>query len=281
MSDTSLAKRWGDKAFEKLKSFGFDFFDYNMANTTVAPYTYDEQGFYDFLREEKKRADAAGITIWQVHGPWRCPIYDATPEERAERLEKMKRSIAAAAILGARYWVVHPIMPFGVEDRRLGHVVETRALNLAFMQQLVRAAENEGVTVCLENMPFLDFSLSSPTEIISFVRELDSASFAMCLDTGHANVCREWLTPADALRAYAREICVLHVHDNMGSRDEHLLPFCGTVDWSDFSRALWETGFDGVLSLETAPSPKLPATLAEDFYRAYAKVARAIVMGEA
>ena len=109
-------KLWGNDFYKKLKSFGFDYVDYGMSDTTTVPYTYNEKDFEAYLENEKKLANEAGITIWQVHGPWRYPVSDGTEEERAERMEKMKRSIHGAAILGAEYWVIHPIMPLGTEN---------------------------------------------------------------------------------------------------------------------------------------------------------------------
>ena len=272
----SDGRKWGDEYYWKLKSFGFDCYDFNMMNTNVEPYIYDEKDFYEYLSNEKRLADEAGITVWQVHGPWRYPPLDSTLEYRAERLEKMKRSIRGAAILGAKYWVVHPIMPFGTKDILTNNEAETRELNLEFMNKLLPIAKQEGITVCLENMPMLDFSLSSPTAIVELIKEINDPSFAMCLDTGHANICIDWHTPAEAIREYAKFIKVLHVHDNHGKRDEHLAPFHGTIDWKDFSAALHETAFDGVLSLECAPSGRLPNDILEDMYSIYYKIAKAV-----
>ena len=103
-------------SYQKLKSFGFDYLDFSMANTNIEPYVSGEKDFYRYLCNEKRLADKAEVNIWQVHGPWRSPVLDGTVEERAERFEKMERSIRGAAVLGAKYWVVHPIMPFGVCD---------------------------------------------------------------------------------------------------------------------------------------------------------------------
>lgn len=273
----SDSRKWGDGYYAKLRSFGFDCYDFNISDTTVAPYTLNEQEFVSFLKREKQLADQAGVTIWQVHGPWRYPPFDETAEARAERLEKMQRSLRAAAILGAPYWVVHPIMPFGMKDNLINRGAETRELNLEFMSKLLVTAKQEGVTICLENMPMTDFSTASPSAVIEIVREIHDPLFAMCLDTGHANLCRDWHTPAQALREYGKEIKVLHVHDNKGRRDDHLAPFEGTIDWHAFSEALRESDFDGVLSLECAPGAKLPPDILEDMYRVYARIAKAIV----
>ena len=260
----------------KLRSFGFNCYDFGMEDIYAFP-TGDE--FDEYLRKEKEFADEAGIKIWQVHGPWVFPPRDESEENRAERLESMKRSIHGAALLGAKYWVVHPIMPFGIQDILIDKVKETRKLNLEFMKKLLAFAKSEGVIICLENMPFTQFSLSSPSDIADFVSEMNDPSFAMCLDTGHANVSSDYDTPANSLRKYGEYIKVLHVHDNFGIIDNHLAPFEGTIDWKDFSAALKETGFDGVLSLECAPDKNLPSDIFEDKYREYCEIARSILSG--
>lgn len=262
-----------NERYAKLKSFGFDYYDFGMESIYDFP-TGDELEKY--MSKEKEHADAAGVTIWQVHGPWVYPPRDDTAENRAERLDAMKRSIHAAALLGVKYWVVHPIMPFGVQDRLNGKVAETRELNIEFMKKLLDFARQEGVIICLENMPFTYFSLSSPSEIVGLIEEISDPFLAMCLDTGHTNVCRGWHTPANALREYGRYIRVLHVHDNKGDTDRHLAPLSGTIDWQDFSFALKEICFDGVFSLECAPDADLDKELFEEKYREYASLARSI-----
>lgn len=260
----------------KLRACGFKFCDFNMADTEKLPYELDDAEFENYLKNQRRLAEDAGLTIWQVHGPWRHPVKDATPEDRAERMEKMKRSIRGAAILGAKYWVIHPIMPYGLNEANTEDAPKTRALNLEFMRGLLETAEREGVIICLENMPFEEFSISSPEAIVEIVKEINHPNFAMCLDTGHTNVCKEWQSPAQAIREYAQYIKVLHVHDNRKRKDEHLMPFYGSIDWKDFYKALCEVNFDGVLSLECAPSKKLPKDIIEDLYPIYFRIAKAI-----
>ena len=112
--------------------------------------------------------------------------------------------------------------------------------------------------------------------IAEFVREINHPNFMMCLDTGHANLCKDWHTPAAAIREFSDLIKVLHVHDNKGKLDEHAAPFFGEIDWIDFSSALQETDFSGVISLECAPTEKLPRDIRDDMYSIYCRIAKAI-----
>lgn len=68
------------------------------------------------LCAERDAAHRAGITISQIHGPWQWPPHDSTDEERAERLDKMKKSVIICSLLGCQYMVVHPIMPSSTLD---------------------------------------------------------------------------------------------------------------------------------------------------------------------
>jgi len=43
-----------------------------------------------------------------------------------------------------------------------------------------------------------------------------------------------------------------HVHDNRGMRDEHLVPFAGSIDWDVAMMATQKIGYDGPLMFEVA-----------------------------
>jgi sugar phosphate isomerase/epimerase len=51
----------------------------------------------------------------------------------------------------------------------------------------------------------------------------------ICFDTGHAH-----LTGGidAAFRSLHERIAVVHLHDNHGEKDEHLLPYEGEIDWA-------------------------------------------------
>jgi len=255
--------RYGENTYKKVKELGFDCTDFNICETDRDIYTLPTKQSDEILLREKRLAEEAGIEISQVHGPWRYPPQDATEEDRAERLEKMKISIRAASVVGCKNWVVHPLMPFGTGDRNTPEAEITRKINLEFLKELVKTAKEYGVTVCLENMPMLNFCISTPEEILSLINEIDDESLKMCLDTGHVNVFKHLNIYDEVLRAKDK-LKVLHVHDNVISRDIHLLPGFGTIDWKAFSKALKEIGFDGSFSIETTPPTSLPTYLFEE-----------------
>ena len=265
-----------DKTFDQLKRFGFDTVDYCLNDTDALPYRLDGDELKSLLQKEKALAEAAGIEITQIHGPWQGAQTDFTEEGRAERLEKMKKSVVIASLLGAKNVVVHPIMPFGVEDRLTGKQSQTRKLNLAHYRTLVDYAKDFNVNICLENMPYADFSLSTPTEIFDFVREVGADNFRICLDTGHVGAFGDNLSVFDEVKAIASKLEVLHVHDSIFGKDLHLIPYFGTLDFSLLVKALNEVGFCGSFSAEISPSLKLPESIRDDLYVIIGKILRSL-----
>ncbi|MBE6657042.1 MAG: sugar phosphate isomerase/epimerase [Ruminococcaceae bacterium] len=255
-----------ENRYHHIKSDGYDYVDFSMSNTEQEPYTLEGDAFEAFFAQERAMADEAGVTIWQVHGPWRWPPQDGTEEDRAERMEKMKTSIRGTALLGCKNWIVHPIMPFGINELGTEDAQKTWDLNVVFMRELLAYAKEYDIIICFENMPMPNFSLGSVEAIMRFVREMDDDHFRVCLDTGHVNVFPEQ-SLYDAVLMIGDKLQTLHVHDNSGRSDEHKLPWFGTADWGGFGRALCEIGFSGVFSYETGPSRSLPLDLYGDMLR--------------
>lgn len=266
--------RYGDEKYKKIKEHGFDCVDLNIVNTETELYNASEERFNEILLKEKRLAEEAGIKIHQVHGPWRVPK-DTTEEDRQERMEKMQKSIRAASVLGVKYWVIHPLMPYDTNDLETGMAEKTWEINLAFMRKLLETAKEYDITICFENMPMNNFSISKPEKILEFVQAIDDDHFKICLDTGHLARFKVSKT-GDAIRLLGDNIKVLHTHDNNGDKDAHQFPYTGIIDWEDFGKALKDIGFDGVLSMETAPSADLPDDEFEKQSKELAKLARKI-----
>lgn len=269
-------RRWGDDRFQKAREHGYSCGHYGMVNPNTPVYQCTEEEFQTMILREKGLIQAAGIEITQVHGPFRMPPRDLDPGDRAEWMDKMKRSIRATSLLECKHWVVHPLMPYGKEDLASGHGEETWALNLEFMRELVKYAREYDVIVCLENMPYTGFSMASPEKVYAFVKEINNPYFKMCLDTGHANI-QPGVNPVEVVKKCGDEIRVLHIHDNNGCTDQHLMPYLGNIDWKAFYKALLEVGYEGDFSLETEPSDRLSDEIYEDMCRIMMKIVKDIM----
>ncbi len=271
-------RKYGADCYKKAAEFGFGYADFDLSGTESKWYTADSETLSRMVDAEKKAASDAGIVIWQVHGPWRWPPKDNTEEKRAERMEKMKKSIDITKMLGCKNWVIHPIMPNGIHDLDIDAetVRNTWELNVVFMRELLTYAKERDIVICYENMPMTRFSVGSVDDIMRFVREMNDEHFKVCLDTGHVNVF-EGQTLYDAVKKIGDDLVVMHVHDNDGKGDRHMLPYFGTADWEGFGKALREIGFEGVLSFETTPSWKMPNETFASACRMMVQMAKSIL----
>ena len=261
--------------YEKLRADGFEAVDYQeLCNTELPLFNNGLAEFEKTLRAERRAAEAAGVVISQTHGPWRWPVHDSTPEERAERMEKMKLSLYGTALLGCRFMALHPIMPYGPEmtDETLNE--SFYELNREYYGELIREAERLNVVICFENMPMTRLPIASPRATSDFIRSFSSEHFKMCLDTGHGIILGE--SPADTLRRDGDIIRILHVHDNNGRSDLHWLPYNGVIDWEDFRKALAPLDEALVLSLECHIPQKMPEPAHTSCRRSLAEVARVL-----
>ncbi len=236
-----------ETAAQYLRADGYDAVDCSeLHNVLDAIYTDPESAVEKRLAEKKRILSENGVSIAQVHGPWRYPPEDGTPEGRAEWLDYMKRCVRMASCLGAPYMVVHPLMPFGENSPE--NPAKVIDLNVEHYMRLASYAKDHNITVCLENMPFPQLPLAHVDQIAEFVDGLGMKNLKVCLDTGHASICGMPLY--DAVRLLGNRLATLHVHDNHGVHDEHLPPLAGTADFKGFAAALKEIGFAGVISAE-------------------------------
>ncbi|MBO5051813.1 MAG: sugar phosphate isomerase/epimerase [Clostridia bacterium] len=234
------------EGYTRMRQAGFTCADLSViCNTKGIYYTADLETAKEMARAECAAAAAAGIRIHQVHGPW--PTDDTTAENRKEKIGFMERAIRLTPAFGARYLVIHSDMPLGwwKEDEALAWQTNT-----ALLRAILPIAEEEGVTICIENMPMTALAISRTKRMYEFVQEINHPNLGMCLDTGHANVFGD--DCGDMVRLIAPVLKVLHVHDNLGDKDAHLPPYQGTINWESFTAALRETGFNGVLSIEAS-----------------------------
>ena len=109
-------------------------------------------------------------------------------------------------------------------------------------------------------------------EVKKLVRAIDNPLLKVCLDTGHANVFHDDL--AADVRLLGNDLATLHVHDNKGNWDQHLIPYMGNIKWDEFLSALKEIGYNGCFTLETMISTTMPQPIKEEMQRSLAALAR-------
>lgn len=83
---------------------------------------------------------------------------------------------------------------------------------------------------------------------VEYVLEhIQDENVGFCFDCGHYHA--HFKDELD-FKLFEGRIFAVHLHDNHGEKDEHLLPFDGNMDWEATLRHLAECGYDGPIILE-------------------------------
>jgi sugar phosphate isomerase/epimerase len=146
-------------------------------------------------------------------------ICDTERIRRVDAVDEVKRALEIAERVPFRFLVQH-----------LGHgrqSMDSRSIDAAFnsLEHLVIFAKERGVTIALENTPN---ELGSPESLDHLIKETHLRDLKFCFDIGHAHMEEGVEKSFEVMRD---RIVTAHIHDNHGDKDEHLLPFEGTIDW--------------------------------------------------
>lgn len=190
------------------------------------------------VRELAETLDENHLELHSLHSPTErdiaagrdsgVPISISETERvrRIDAVDEVKRAIEVAERVPFRYLVQH-----------IGHgreMADPRKFEAAFnsLEHLVIFAKHRGVTIAVENTPS---ELGSPESLQQFIKETHLKDLRLCLDVGHAHLD----SSVDAAFELMRErLVTTHIHDNHGEKDEHLLPYEGTIDWDALLRMI-------------------------------------------
>ena len=248
ITNTSYGVYGFEGAIEKISAQGYDCIDYQgFVDIETAFFNQPMDEFERTLNEHKALITSHGLTVSQAHAPWRTPK-DNDPKERIRWRAAMKKAIYGTHVLGCHRFVVHPLMPYFDTAEGADEVWE---MNEDFIADLADYAKGYDVTVCVENLPFPAYPLTTVEQVCELVDKLNRDNLKICLDTGHAAI---FFGPnvGEAVKYIGNRLEAVHIHDNMGKEDEHLNPGLGIINWDDFALALRDIGFTGVISLETS-----------------------------
>ncbi len=171
--------------------------------------------------------------------------YDLATLDAAQRdktLIAYRQAVDAMEVLGGGILVTHHIqIP---EPDEAFHVEKRRAF-LDNLHTVAEYAAPRAVSFAIENVP--RGYTRDPARLVGLMNDLGAPNVGVVIDTGHRNIGGD---PVEALRTIGEHLITLHLHDNHGEQDEHLLPGRGTVDWSGVVTALEEIEYPGVFMYE-------------------------------
>ena len=234
-----------EEALRMIRKAGFDAYDYSFywVNDGTDMLGTDYRQRATALRQ---LGDSLDITCNQAHAPFEIAYGDDFDLTNRNYL-RLVRCMEFASILGAKNIIVHAIKDDLPEE------LDFFAYNHRFYESLIPWCEKFGICVCVENLFNWHESaipvLCEPAEHQSFVRQLNSPWVRICVDVGHSAI--TGYKPEDVLAAMDPQLlAALHIHDNNGVLDQHLLPGEGILDWNAITRSLATNGYSGDFTFE-------------------------------
>jgi sugar phosphate isomerase/epimerase len=236
----------------RLAAAGFDGLDFNFIDLLDRIDWRDRRLADAWVGDLAVAATAAGLKWVQSHGPMFNPLAQGDYVEKCRAL--CGPCITACGQLGVPWMVMHPGTAPGAWDR--AHRRNVLERNLAFFQSLLPACEAANVGMAIENMQ--EFYASDgrqfgavPEDLCELIDALNHPLVGACWDTGHAKLMK--LEQRGAIASLGPRLKVVHIQENDGKGDDHMMPFVNGragIDWRAVTAGLHAAGFKGAFTFE-------------------------------
>lgn len=205
----------------------------------------------DFARE-------IGLPLLQTHLYLDSDLSMPSGNERDQQIELLKRELEITVEMGIPAAVIHVSKGDGKD---WGHTPEAKTeLIVKALNELTAFLKGTSTRLALEN---LFCSERRATDLLHLIELADnSVQLGICMDTGHLHCTGGNQT--EFLDEAAEHLIALHIADNTGVADYHMLPLGrGTIDWHTFMRKLKTIPYPGIFNFEASGenSPIYPEIL--------------------
>ena len=177
----------------------------------------------DIHGQVKELLDTTYMKI-SVHGPYsdvNLAAFDLGTRKHAIRT--FLDIINISARLGIGPVTIHPGVIHPIQNWEPARVTK---LTRDSLYTLTKEAWDNSVLIAFENMPSMKYTICQTASEMQAM--LQGLNIGICFDIGHAHTTGQMM---EMLRLKDRFINI-HVHDNIGQKDEHLPLGAGTVDLS-------------------------------------------------
>ena len=189
---------------------------------------------------------ALGLEVRQVHGSLSNAACSLDENERKQAVANETERMRAMAVYAPCPYVIHYLPRY--------HDPKRREAYRRSVEELLTPATALRFSLAVETVPFKplkDERFADSAEVAAFVRSFQSNRVQACLDLNHANIREDLVQVAKNLQGI---IACVHISDNHGAKEEHLLPGEGTLDIPRAFKAIRDAGFKGPLNLEASIS---------------------------
>jgi sugar phosphate isomerase/epimerase len=248
------------QCIEACADAGYRVLDLSLSGITQpGRYLHEPSSHGLWLREVQAALKDRGVVFSQAHGVFFGCKLDPKSDEFAAFKRVMRENFQIAGALEIPWMVFHPqiFTTDGEIDR-----AEIFKANVELFTSLTDLIDETGVGIAIENM--LSDPFKSADSLLELLDALDGGNrFGLCWDTGHAH-----LTGQDQVASIMKmgsKLKATHIADNRGIKDDHLLPFSGTIEWAPVVEAFKNSGYAGDFSFEVHNATKnYPIELRKD-----------------
>ena len=231
---------------------GFKYIDLSLYVINKDDELLISENWEDNAKALLNKANEKGAKFVQAHSPGGNPLSE--DDSYVENLINATiRSIDVCGILGIPNTVVHAGVLKGISKE------ESFEKNREFFRKLFPAMERNNVNVFCENSTAKNmgdmYFTNSGSDMKEFVEYVNHPLFHACWDTGHGN-CEG--SQYDEITALGSDLYALHINDNRGGQDEHLLPYFGTMNLDEIMNALIDMDYKGYFTFEATSSLRSP-----------------------
>ncbi len=243
--------RYFDNHFDRVKCVceaGFKYIDLSMYSIKAEDELLVCNNWRDNAKALLEETNKLGACFVQAHSPGGNPLSD-NKDEVQTLVDATIRSIDVCGALGIKNTVVHAGMKKGISKE------QSFILNKEFFTKLIPAMERNGVNVLCENSTRKNmgdmYFTNTGADMKEFIEYVNHPLFHGCWDTGHGN-CEG--SQYNEIMTLGSDLYALHINDNRGEKDEHVLPFMGTVNMDEIMNALINCGYKGYFTFESDSS---------------------------
>lgn len=235
-----------EERIKMIKSCGFDFAE---LSTEEGDTLLSRGNIKKTAKEFRTFIDGEGVTVLQGHLKLFCNI--CQPNNQPV-LDELKKWIELYSSIGIKNMVLH----CGYVDNKTDE--ELMPVRVAALKQLLAEIENGPSSICLEN---LIVTATTSQSLINIINEVKSKNLAICLDTGHLNIQNGIESQYDFIKNAGSHLKALHITDNEGLFDQHLLPYsigkddspdkhCHRINFEEVMKGLSEINYNGYFNFE-------------------------------
>ncbi|HEX4124166.1 MAG TPA: sugar phosphate isomerase/epimerase [Tepidisphaeraceae bacterium] len=242
----------------------------------------DERAAHRLVDAWGEAGQRAGLRWVQSHGP----IFNMFCRTAADAQAKAMCAVGlrASGKLGVRWMVLHPDVFAGPPDA--GHRRAVLQANAAFFRELLPVCEENGTGIAIENLfdaigqedqRGCDWYFGARAEeLCELIDAVNHPLVGACWDTGHARIMKA--DQRSSLAMLGPRLKALHIQDNDGGGDDHLLPFAvgrAGVDWNAVIAGLRDAKYPGPFTYEVHKAfAAIPEALYDETLAYAAKIGR-------